>query len=306
MKRKIFISYSHRDMEYAYAIHRQLKAYGVDETMIFLDRAKKGVDAGEEWEERIEDEIFYAGVVLFLVSPNFLTSTFIMTKEMPKILETHEPNSPRRVKIYWVKLSEITVPKELKPFQGFCNGSPLSTLGESDKQKAIDDIAKTLSSGYNVDATTREEIHIRIKSIARKKFRLRLGRPRERGINSNSYNGYDLGKTEHVKARYVKSIDQSSDVTNAMLEERLKILKKLDHYAFIKVINGTVEDNLQLLVTEHLLSKKTIRQQIKDARKEKKHLSIDNVRLGLTSLAGALACYHESELSMGTLHQETS
>lgn len=301
MLRKLFISYAHEDEEYARSIVNQLTAYSVEESMIFLDRYKSGITAGEEWEERIEDEIYEAGAALFLISAHFSNSEYITEMEMPRILESRKGGLDRRIDIYWLKLSEIEVPEDLKKFQGLCDGKSIGALEEGDRQKAIDDASKLLARRIGKALTTREEIYGRIKTACRNQFGLRLSRPKDRGVNSVSFIGYGSGYRAHVKSRYVRAFDRSSDVTNSKLQKHLENIKKLDHSAFIKVYGGLIEDSLQVLVTEYLPRTRTISEQIATARRDKDRLNIDRVRLALSELSLALQAYHDLGMAYGSI-----
>jgi len=83
---RVFVSYSHRDEATATALGwhlEQLETLGLAE--LWFDRH---LELGEAWESRIFDEI--RRVVLLLVSPAFLASTFINERELPLVREVGE------------------------------------------------------------------------------------------------------------------------------------------------------------------------------------------------------------------------
>ena len=48
------------------------------------------IRAGEDWEQEIDRAIEEAKAAILLVSPHFLTSDFILSKEVPKLRQRHE------------------------------------------------------------------------------------------------------------------------------------------------------------------------------------------------------------------------
>ena len=298
MRRKIFISYSHQDEEYARAIHHQISAYDVADDLMFLDREKEGIAPGDEWLERIEDEIFETRVALFLVSAHFKTSKFIMETEMPSILKAREGD--RRLQVRWVKLTEVEAPSELQDFQGFCENAPLTGLkDESNRQKAIDRIAKSLVKELNVDTTLRDQMYHQLKTITRREFGLRLGRPKAIGMNSVAFAGDGAGFRAMIKARYARSIDRNIAVTNDQLQKELSEVKKLNHAALIRFAGGLIKDDLQLLVSDYLPRARSLREHMCNARN--KRLGIDRVRLTISTVAEVLQLYHEAGLVYGNI-----
>lgn len=57
------------------------------------------IDPGREWHSEITEELRDADVVLFLVSPNFLTSRYCQQIELPKTLELHNYNLVRAIPV---------------------------------------------------------------------------------------------------------------------------------------------------------------------------------------------------------------
>lgn len=82
---RIFVSYARSDEKTASALvdHlRQLETGGLAE--VWFDRR---LELGESWEQRIEGEVARADVVLLLIGPAYLASTFISRRELPLIAE---------------------------------------------------------------------------------------------------------------------------------------------------------------------------------------------------------------------------
>jgi formylglycine-generating enzyme required for sulfatase activity len=89
---KVFISYSHDDKEYFDQIKKSLAQ---------LEQCGKSIDvwadheikAGEEWDESIEEKLRQADIILFLVSINFIASSYIKDKELAVGFERREGGS---------------------------------------------------------------------------------------------------------------------------------------------------------------------------------------------------------------------
>ena len=84
----VFISYSHKDeveKEQLVAHLMVLETSGLIE--LWVDDK---IEGGANWEQEIEQKIAQAKVVILLVSANFLTSEFILSKEIPDFLERRQ------------------------------------------------------------------------------------------------------------------------------------------------------------------------------------------------------------------------
>ncbi len=98
---KIFVSYSHHDVDWQRKITAELKLLGID---VWEDRQIK---PGDMWQGEIEEALAAADIILLLISRDFLSSTFVTTEELPAALrrvqtEQHPP------KIIPVLLRETT------------------------------------------------------------------------------------------------------------------------------------------------------------------------------------------------------
>ena len=98
-RREVFISYSHLDAT-ALAVgdlpkrfHEELLQlahnwpdFGISSDSIFFDR--RGLLAGDDWETLIEDALARCEIFIFLASPNSLTSTYCVKRELATALAT--------------------------------------------------------------------------------------------------------------------------------------------------------------------------------------------------------------------------
>jgi hypothetical protein len=84
----LFISYSHVDEAWKDRLVKHLRALtGEGRLEIWDDRRIKG---GEDWSRAIEDALARARVAVLLISPDFLSSSFIVETEVPLILARRE------------------------------------------------------------------------------------------------------------------------------------------------------------------------------------------------------------------------
>ena len=49
--------------------------------------ADSKIDVGDDWETKIQEAMAQASIAVLLITHNFLTSDYIMTKEVPFLLE---------------------------------------------------------------------------------------------------------------------------------------------------------------------------------------------------------------------------
>ena len=80
----VFISYSHKDEKEKEALMVHLGVLQKAAGLIDLWSDDR-IDPGEDWEQKIDRAIEKAKAAVLLISPHFLTSEFILSKEAPKL-----------------------------------------------------------------------------------------------------------------------------------------------------------------------------------------------------------------------------
>lgn len=92
-KPTVFISYSHKDEEWK---ERFVTHLGVLHNEGLLDLWEdRRIAAGDEWYQEIEEAMNAASIAVMLVSANFLNSKFILTEEVPRLLQHRAEKSLR-------------------------------------------------------------------------------------------------------------------------------------------------------------------------------------------------------------------
>jgi len=82
-RRKVLISYSHKDKRWKDRLVTHLRVFE-DRLDVWDDQR---IGAGEDWEVKIDEAMSEARVAILMVSADFLTSDFILRKEVPRLLE---------------------------------------------------------------------------------------------------------------------------------------------------------------------------------------------------------------------------
>ncbi|MFT3891789.1 MAG: TIR domain-containing protein [Anaerolineales bacterium] len=120
----IFISYSHKDEEWKDRVITQLRVLEMEEMLNVWDDRR--IEAGDNWYPEIEKALNAASIAVLLISANFLTSKFIKTEEVSRLLDRRAKEGIRVIPLI-VKPCAWTQVKWLSPIQGRPkDGRPLS------------------------------------------------------------------------------------------------------------------------------------------------------------------------------------
>ena len=92
---KIFISYSHKDEVWKDRLQEQLGALALEGYFSVWD--DRQIKPGDDWFAEIERALNQADVAVMLISASFLTSTFIRTEEVPKLIQRREQEGMRLI-----------------------------------------------------------------------------------------------------------------------------------------------------------------------------------------------------------------
>jgi len=136
----VFISYSHKDEVWKDRLVTHLGVLQQEGLLDLWDDRRIG--AGADWYQKIEEAIARASVAVLLVSADFLTSKFILSKEIPRLLERRDKEGLRIFPVIikpctwkhvkWLARMNLR-PKDGRPIQGgseFEVETDLATIAE--------------------------------------------------------------------------------------------------------------------------------------------------------------------------------
>ena len=89
-QRRLFISYAREDKSYVDNLEKHL--YPLKHQGLLKTWNDSNIQPGQSWSKAIETELRAADFIIFMVSADFLSSTFIREYEIPWAQETHEKN----------------------------------------------------------------------------------------------------------------------------------------------------------------------------------------------------------------------
>lgn len=94
---RVFISYSHKDENLRAELETHLKLLQRQGVIaVWTDRK---IAAGEEWKGKIDQNLESAGIILLLISADFLASDYCYEVEMDRAMERHEARNARVIPI---------------------------------------------------------------------------------------------------------------------------------------------------------------------------------------------------------------
>ncbi|HEY0603880.1 MAG TPA: COR domain-containing protein, partial [Herpetosiphonaceae bacterium] len=105
---RVFYSYSHKDEQLRNDLETHLKLLhrqGLIES--WKDRQ---IEAGEEWKDKIDENLERADIILLLISSDFIASDYCYEKEMGRALEKHENREARVIPIILRDVSWSSAP----------------------------------------------------------------------------------------------------------------------------------------------------------------------------------------------------
>jgi len=121
----VFVSYSHLDKDWLNRFREIFAADIRNDRISYWDDSE--IKPGDTWFEGIGKAIDHTRVAILLVSPNFLTSQFIMEEEVPRILQAVDDG----LTIIWIPLFGTfygpDTPSGLKMLNDIQAGVPITT-----------------------------------------------------------------------------------------------------------------------------------------------------------------------------------
>ena len=127
-KRLLFISYAHKDEEWLDVVIPHLTDLSVEDRLSIWSDVE-GIEAGDNWKEKIDQALERADVAVLLLSADFLASKFIRKVELPHLFKRKEAGDIKRIipivvrRCKWESLGEIEEiqvrPKGALPLSSF-------------------------------------------------------------------------------------------------------------------------------------------------------------------------------------------
>jgi hypothetical protein len=93
----LFYSYSKRDKAHRERLETHLSL--LKDQGVISDWHDRLIEAGTEWDEAIRQHLEEAGIILFLVSPDFFATRYIRDNEIARAMERHEAGTARVIPV---------------------------------------------------------------------------------------------------------------------------------------------------------------------------------------------------------------
>ena len=140
----VFISYSHKDKQYAERLRVHLRPLVRDEKIKLWDDSR--IAAGQNWKEEIAKALKESQAAVLLISADFLASDFIYKNELPPILQKAEEENT-------VVLPLILSPcrynenNDLSRFQAVNDASrTIAEMPEVEQERAFDKLRQIIET----------------------------------------------------------------------------------------------------------------------------------------------------------------
>lgn len=140
-KKRIFVSYSHKDSKWVKELQVTLRPMLRDEEFLLWNDNQ--IQAGERWRSQIETELNGASIAILLVSRYFFASDFIAKNELPPLLERAARDG---VRILWIAASATDYERsQIAMYQALNDPAhPLDSLKISDRNKELVRIGRVI------------------------------------------------------------------------------------------------------------------------------------------------------------------
>jgi O-acetyl-ADP-ribose deacetylase (regulator of RNase III) len=124
---RLFVSYAREDALYRDKLHTALS--NLRQLGVIEEWQDNMLVPGDQWDDQISDKLETAQIILFLISPDFMDSTYIASVEVKRALERHAAGEARLIPIvvrdtHWEghQLSKLhALPKDARPVSDWEN-----------------------------------------------------------------------------------------------------------------------------------------------------------------------------------------
>jgi hypothetical protein len=150
--RTVFISYSHVDVEYLQRILVHLRPLEV--ARLIDPWSDKKIQAGDRWRDEIRSALANPVAAVLLVSADFLASDFIITDELPPLLDAADQRGTRIIPIV-VKPCGFLRHKGLARFQALNDARrPVIRMNEADREDLYAQLAELIDRDIQAVSAT--------------------------------------------------------------------------------------------------------------------------------------------------------
>lgn len=133
MRDKIFISYSHKDIEYLKRLQTHLVPFEYDNKIEFWDDTR--INSGNQWRAEIDKAIQETVVAILLITPDFLASRFITENELTPLIDACQAGKAKLIPVI-IKHSVFLNLEKLCQFQSINDpNEPLYGLSPIEQDK---------------------------------------------------------------------------------------------------------------------------------------------------------------------------
>jgi hypothetical protein len=144
--KQFFVSYAREDQGWATRLQKSLSVLSrTGRFTLWIDRT--GLEAGSAWEMEVRNAIDCSDGAILLVSPDFLDSNYIQTKELPRLMAAWENRGLELIPVI-IKYSAFSL-SELAVIQTFNDPQrPLSSVPDWEVDKEFARLAETIAADF--------------------------------------------------------------------------------------------------------------------------------------------------------------
>lgn len=288
LRDRVFISYSHKDEKWMSKFSTHLKILQQSDRLeVWSD---KTIEAGENWQQRIDEAIARARVALLLASADFFASEFISNDELPKILKKHQDEG---LFLYWVPIGHAAYPKSrLAAIQAASDPKqPLEGLSEAEQNRIMSEITLEIGEKLGQSVRVAGDARQRVLEEVRQRLRGRIDVLEEIGCGDTSI----VFRGRHGLRQCAVKVLVSGGVSSGERERLRALLDKaarLMDPAYIKVQDALLDSEPICIVGEYVAGRT-----LAHVLHQRRRLPPDDVISYLRQLARALDEAHQHGLA---------
>jgi hypothetical protein len=144
---KLFISYSHADIDWLNKLKRHVKPLVRDGHVNCWDDSH--IQSGDDWQREIRTPLDTARAAVLLISADFFASDYINESELPPLLAAAQAEGTRILPVI-ISACRFARTPELARFQAVNSvDRPLKGMTEVDQENVFDSLARTIESVFS-------------------------------------------------------------------------------------------------------------------------------------------------------------